>query len=306
MIKLLKCLSLISYLSCLCLFVNAQERRSINNQAPFNKFQDSLINISKRIVDAKENTSRFDANANFIKTLVQALQQPNSFEFPFDTLNMVSVLKSPDKAFKLYTWFVPTDEGGFRYFGAIQMPSKGGKLQLFPLIDDTLNFTDSNLVSAPKTWFGARYYEIVPINAGKEVYYALLGWKGNNQKTSSKVIEILSFSNGVPVFGKAIFEVEGELSGKNRLIFTYNKMNSMTLRFDKKVNMIVFDHLAPYDPAMAGNFEYYASDSSFDGYIISKGRFKLVEDIELNNEPDDQDALYIDPSRKDIPAKKKF
>ena len=80
----------------------------------------------------------------------------------------------------------------------------------------------------------------------------------------------------------------------------------MTLRFDKKVNMIVCDHLAPYDPAMAGNFEFYASDSSFDGYAISKGRLKLVENIELNNEPDDQDELYIDPSRKDIPVKKKF
>jgi hypothetical protein len=299
--KALKALILVIYLFCSGLPSRAQQ----NVTHTLTQLQDSLIGISDRIIAAKENTERFEHNAIFIKTLVQALKLPDAFDFPFDSLRMISVIKSPDNAFKLYTWFVPSNEGGFRYFGTIQMPSKN-KLQLFPLIDNTENIPDSNAVSDVKTWFGSRYYEIVPVQNGKDTYYALLGWKGNNQKTTSKVIEILSFKSGTPVFGKAMFEQGGKLSGKNRLIFTYNKVNSMTLRFDKKVNMIVFDHLAPYDPAMMGNFEYYASDSSFDGYAISKGHLKLVENIEVNNDPDDQDALYIDPSRKDIPAKKKF
>lgn len=282
-----------------------QSRAQQNTPHTLSQLQDSLSRISEDITNATENTARFEQNARFIKTLVQALRLPGSFDFPFDSLRMISALKSPDGAFKLYTWFVPTNEGGFRYFGTIQMPSKN-ILQLFPLIDHTENLPDSNAVAEPKTWFGSRYYEIVPVQNGKETYYALLGWKGNSPKTTSKVIEILSFKNGAPVFGKPVFEQAGKLSARNRLIFTYNKMNSMTLRFDKKVNMIVLDHLAPYDPAMEGNFEYYASDSSFDGYAISKGRLKLLENIELNNDPDDQDALYIDPSRKDIPAKKKF
>lgn len=289
------------YLCCAGLQTRAQQ----NTTHTLPQLQDSLSRISEDIVNATENTTRFEHNAKFIKTLVQALRLPCSFDFPFDSLSMISALKSPDGVFKLYTWFVPTNEGGFRYFGTIQMPSKNG-LQLFPLIDHTENLADSNVVSDPKTWFGSRYYEIVPVQNGKETYYALLGWKGNSPKTTSKVIEILSFKNGTPVFGKPVFEQAGKPSARNRLIFTYNKMNSMTLRFDKKVNMIVFDHLAPYDPAMEGNFEYYASDSSFDGYAIGKGRLKLVENIEVNNDPDDQDALYIDPSRTDIPAKKKF
>lgn len=299
--KALIALIITGYLCC----AGFQSRAQQNTPHTLSQLQDSLSRISEDITNATENTARFEQNARFIKTLVQALRLPGSFDFPFDSLRMISALKSPDGAFKLYTWFVPTNEGGFRYFGTIQMPSKNG-LQLFPLIDDTENFPDSNAVAEPKTWFGSRYYEIVPVQNGKETYYALLGWKGNSSKTTSKVIEILSFKNGTPVFGKPVFEQAGKLSARNRLIFTYNKMNSMTLRFDKKVNMIVLDHLAPYDPAMEGNFEYYASDSSFDGYAISKGRLKLLENIELNNDPDDQDALYIDPSRKDIPAKKKF
>lgn len=299
--KALIALIITGYLCC----AGFQSRAQQNTPHTLSQLQDSLSRISEDITNATENTARFEQNARFIKTLVQALRLPGSFDVPFDSLRMISALKSPDGTFKLYTWFVPTNEGGFRYFGTIQMPSKNG-LQLFPLIDDTENFPDSNAVAEPKTWFGSRYYEIVPVQNGKETYYALLGWKGNSSKTTSKVIEILSFKNGTPVFGKPVFEQAGKLSARNRLIFTYNKMNSMTLRFDKKVNMIVLDHLAPYDPAMEGNFEYYASDSSFDGYAISKGRLKLLENIELNNDPDDQDALYIDPSRKDIPAKKKF
>lgn len=262
--------------------------------------------ISKRIMTAATDTIRFAHNANFIKTLVQALKVPEAYEADFDSLTMVSAIKSPDNAFRLFTWFVPTDEGSYRYFGAIQLKPKNGQLQLLPLIDDTQNFVDSNAVTDHKKWFGSRYYELVPLSAGKEQFYALLGWKGNNRKTSSKVIEILSFKAGQPVFGRAVFEGAGDLTGKNRLIFTYNKVNSMTLRFDKKVNMIVSDHLAPYDPNMKGNFEFYASDSSFDGYSLNKGKLKLVENIEVHNDPDAQDELYIDPSRKDIPMKKKF
>jgi len=284
----------------------AQQRIKNDTLPSLPTVQDSLNIIASRITEAKDNNTRFEQNARFIKTLVQALRHPDSFSYPFDSLSMVSTVRSPDNAFKLYTWFVPTDEGGFRYFGSIQLPTKNGELKLFPLIDNTENLPDSNAVADSKSWLGSRYYEIVPLNNGKEASYALLGWKGNNQKTTTKVIEILSFKNDGPVFGKAVFEHAGKLNGKNRMIYTYNKLNSMTLRFDKQVNMIILDHLAPYDPAMEGNFEFYASDSSFDGYTISKGRLKLVENIELNNEPDAQDDLYIDPSRKDIPAKKKF
>jgi len=304
--KALMAFLLAAYLCCAGLNTHAQQGSGIKPSPELASLQDSLLNISRKILASGENTSRFEHNAIFIKTLVQALRLPESYDFQFDSLEMISAIKSPDQAFKLYTWFVPTNEGGFRYFGTIQLPAKQGALNLIPLIDQSNNFPDTNVVTEPKSWFGSRYYEIVPIANGKETSYALLGWKGNNQKTTSKIIEILSFKNGVASFGKPIFEEAGKLSDKNRLVFTYNKMNSMTLRFDKKVNMIVCDHLAPYDPAMEGNFEFYASDSSFDGYQITKGRLKLIEDIELNNEPDNQDEFYIDPSRKDIPAKKKF
>lgn len=272
-----------------------------------NRYQDSLIRSTGTLYAAESNVQRFDQNARFIKMLVSALKTPASFNFGFDSLKTISVVKSPNNTFRIFSWYVPTEEGTYRFFGTIQMATKDGKLKLYPLIDDTEHFKDDNQISSNKQWYGARYYEIVPlIRSGQQTCYALLGWKGNTRKTSKKVIDILSFDGDVLQFGKPIFEGPKNAPQRNRVVFEYNKLNSMTLRLDKKEQMIVFDHLAPFDPNMAGNFEYYASDSSFDGYRLAGDKLKLVENIELKNDPSALDELYVDPKSKDIPVTKKF
>ncbi|MDB5021272.1 MAG: hypothetical protein JWQ28_2399 [Pedobacter sp.] len=269
--------------------------------------QDSLLKLSREIFSAPNNQIRFAKNAAFVKNLVSVLKNTNSFNYRFDSLQSISHVVSPDQSFKIFSWFVPTDDGAYRFFGSIQMRTADGSLKLFPLIDDTENFKDPNAITDNRKWFGSRYYEIVPItNPGKQTCYALLGWKGNSSKTSKKVVEILSFANGQPVFGKEIIEGQKNTAAKNRIVFEYNKLNSMTLRWDKAAGMIVLDHLAPFNPDMVGNYEYYASDLSFDGYKPVGGKLKLIENIDLKNDPSRQDDFYIDPKRKDIPPKKKF
>jgi len=150
----------------------AQQNNASDKTAALNRDQDSLIRISTAVLNATENTVRFEQNALFIKTLVNALKTPGSFNFGFDSLKNVAHVVSPDKAFKIFSWYVPTNEGGYRFFGAIQLNSKDGQLKLFPLIDETGSFKDTNLISDNKKWFGARYYAIVPVvNSGKQTYY---------------------------------------------------------------------------------------------------------------------------------------
>lgn len=302
----------VKFLWCLlmmCVFcskqVNAQQAGHV---IALQRAQDSLIRISAAVLEATENPLRFEKNAQFIKTLVNALKTPGSFSFGFDSLKTISHVTSPDKAFRIFSWYVPTTEGGYRFFGAIQLNTKDGQLKLFPLIDESAAFIkDTNIISDNKKWFGARYYEIVPvINSGRQTYYALLGWKGNSSKTTKKVIEVLSFENGLPVMGKAVFEGIKGTPVQSRIVFEYNKLNSMTMRMDKVLNMIVFDHLVAFDPAMVGNYEFYASDSTFDGYRLLGGKLKLVENVQPKNDPDAKDELYIDPKNKNIPVTKKF
>ena len=296
--KAIKAFLIVAAVCCAWIDVCAQQ---------MNAYQDTLIRLANATYKAKDNNERYANNAKFIKTLVNALKVENSFQYGFDSLKQISVLKSPDHTFRIFSWQVPVDDGSYRFFGSIQMATKDGSLKLFPLIDATNELKDVNVITDNKKWYGSKYYEIVPIvTAGKQTWYALLGWKANNSKTSKKVLEALSFENGSPVFGKGVFEGTKGSPVKNRVVFEYNKLNSMTLRLDKKQGMIVFDHLAPFSAEMEGNFEFYGSDSSFDGYRPVAGRLKLLENIELNNDPNAMDEFYTDPTLKSIPAIKKF
>jgi len=280
---------------------NAKAQQALGN---LTVFQDTLIKISANVVAAQSDNQKLEANGKFVKTLVEALKTPNSFAFSFDSLKNISVTKSPDQAFRILSWYVQLENGSYRYYGAIQMNTKSGPLKLYPLIDQTENLNDPNIVTDNQKWFGARYYEILPVTSGNRLpYYVLLGWKGNSQLTTKKVIEVLSFDKDKLTFGAPVFDGK-ELKGKNRVIFEYAKTNAMTLKTDVKAGMIVFDHLASFDPEIKGKFEYYGSDGTFDGFKIIGGKLKLQEDLTLNNDPNASDELYADPKKNVKPIRK--
>jgi len=267
-------------------------------------FQDSLIRISTATIAAETDIKKTASNSTFVKTLVEALKMPNSFSYPFDSLKNVSVIKSPDKSFRILSWYVQQENGTYRYFGTIQMNTGNGPLKLYPLIDQTDNITDTNAVINNQKWFGARYYEMVAVTSGnRKPYYVLLGWKGNTPSTTKKVIEILSFDQEQVIFGAPVFEGK-ELKEKNRVIFEYTKSNAMTLKVDQKAGMIVFDHLAPFNSEMIGKYEFYGSDGTFDGFKIISGKLKLQEGLELNNDPHAMDEQYADPKKNVKPIRK--
>lgn len=266
-------------------------------------FQDSLIKISNIIYKTQSDESKLTENGKFVKTLVEALKEPNSFNYSFDSLKTVSVIKSPDQVFRTLSWYVQLENGSYRYYGAIQMNNKGG-LKLFPLIDQTDNIGDSNIITSNQKWFGARYYEIIPVvSSGKLPYYVLLGWKGNTAETTKKVIEILSFNKDNANFGMPVFDGK-DFKGKNRVIFEYNKQNAMVLKTDKNAGLIVFDHLAPFDPEMVGRFQFYGSDGGTDAFKVIGGKLKFQENVILKNEANQSDALYADPSKNVKPIRK--
>lgn len=242
-----------------------------------------------------------EQNGLFVKTLVEALKTTNSFQNNLDSLKTVAVVKSKDRAFRLLTWYVKLSNDSYRFFGAIQMETNDGVLKLLPLIDQTENFRDLNAITTNKDWLGAKYYEIIPVTSSARLpYYVLLGWKGNNDRSTQRVIEILSFDKGNAVFGAPVFDGK-DFDTKNRVIFEYNKQNAMTLKSDVKAGFIVFDHLSPIDPDYVGKFEYYGSDGHVDGFKIIGGRLKLKQNLELNNEANDNDQFYIEPKKQKKP-----
>jgi len=279
--------------------LNAQTLLTPQNLSRLNIAQDSLSTYSDSAITVKDDVERTAYNTMFIKKLISTLKTPHSFQFDFDSLaKNISFLKSPNQPFRIITWSLPFANGSYKFYGTIQMETKDGSLKLIPLNDDTENIIDDDHITNQKKWFGARYYEMIPVTyPGRSPYYILLGWKGNTDKTTKKVIEVLSFEKDQAIFGKNIFEIKKKTTNKNRVVFEYNKQNAMTLTFNKQANMIVFDHLAPYESNKEGNAEYYVSDSSFDGYSISYPKLYFKENVELRNDASSLDELYSPPRK---------
>ena len=270
-----------------------------NNQQQLMDFQDSLKQISYKMINDSIEPERYNASYKLIKTLVTALKIPYSFNFSFDSVKSISIQSSPDKRFRIFSWHVMNNDGSYRYYGTIQMNKPDGKLELFPLIDYTPAFKNpSDSTTTNDMWFGAQYYKIISVlNSVPIPYYVLLGWKGNTIKSTKKIIEILYFKDGKAHFGMPVFDGDPDNSGKKRIIFEYDRRASMFLNYDPTINTIVFDHLAPPDPKLKGKFELYGPDFSYDGFKLVNGRWKFLPDLELKNNPTNQDDNFNDPKK---------
>ena len=267
------------------------------NQQQLMAFQDSLKQISYKMVNDSIEPERYNASFKLIKTLVSALKIPYSFNFPFDSLKSISIQSSSDKRFRIFGWHVMNNDGSYRYYGTIQMNKPDGKLELFPLIDYTSVFKNpSDSATTHDKWFGAQYYKIISVLNNVPIpYYVLLGWKGNTIKSTKKIIEILYFKDGKAHFGMPVFDGDPDNLKKKRIIFEYDRRASMFLNYEPTTNTIVFDHLAPPDPQLKEKFELYGPDFSYDGFKLVNGRWKFIPDLELKNNPTYQDDKFNDP-----------
>lgn len=258
-------------------------------------WQDSLVGIGTKMFRSPAEPERLESTFKFVKTLVSALKEPNSFYFGFDALNMISIVSSPDNTFRIFTWNVPLQDGSFLYYGAIQHKTADGKIKLTPLLDKTFEIPrPEEKQLSNQTWYGAQYYAIVALGNKQ---YALLGWKGHRPDYTQKVIEILNLQSADEVLlGASVFS---DNSKNFRRIFSYTSQASMYLRFNPSKARIEFDHLVPADPGLKDNFKYYGPDLSYDAYQVLEGRLKLQEDIEVQNVERGNEDKYIDPLRPD-------
>lgn len=263
-----------------------------------NFYQDSLKHLGHTLVNDQNDLARKNANYQFIKTLVTALKVPHSFDYGFDSVKTVTLTKSPDDKFRIFSWHVANDDGSYRFYGAIQIKTNG-PLKLYGLEDYTpLIKTAEDTVSDNRTWFGAQYYTIIPIS-GNRPYYVMLGWKGNNDRSTKKIIEVLSFQNDKPVFGMPVFKGNGK--NRTRVVFQYARQASMLLKYVPSQNLIVFDNLAPPDKKSKDQPETYGPDLSYNAYKLKNGEWVYQDNLDMRNVPNDQDESYVDPKLTERP-----
>jgi len=277
---------------CLCTSIFAQSKSVIQLE----KYQDTLKNLTHELINNSSQEERYNASYKMVKTLVRALKIQGSYSFGFDSLKAISIQKSPDNKFKIFTWHVMNNDGSYRYYGAIQMNSPQA-LKLYPLIDRSpLIKRPQDTVLNNDVWYGCQYYRIIPVTSNaRQPYYLLLGWKGNTIKSTKKVIETLYFKNNKAYFGLPVFEGDKDFSGKNRIVFEYSRQASMLLNYNSQEGLVVFDHLSPPDPKLKNKPELFGPDLSYDGFKLMNGKWKYMPDIPLKNAPSETDNLYNNP-----------
>jgi hypothetical protein len=247
------------------------------------KKEDSLKNISLRIIQGRTAADRFVADSAFTKMFVRALKIKNSFDYSFDSLITISKLVPSDSTFKIFTWQMVINDNVIRQHGAIQMKTTDGSLKLFPLIDKsdiTINLADT--VGNNFGWVGAVYYKIIETQAAGKKYYTLLGYDENNIRSNKKIVEVLTFENGQPLFGGNYFastktDNPAELFGK-RLILEYKKNASPRLVYDTDQNMIIFEHLISETSETQKRYTY-VGDGDYEGLKWQNGKWVYVEKV---------------------------
>lgn len=262
----------------------------------------SLQEICKKFYSAKTDEEKRILNQELLVEFEKALEQPNSFDYGFDSIKKdIHILNSDDGKFRIVNWELAKENGTYDYYGFIQskhtVKKKTTTIQLYPLIDRTDEIRNlDNHIGDNKKWLGMWYYKIITKKYKSKTYYTLLAWDGNNSYSQKKIIDVLTFdAKGVPRFGADVFNYERKFP--KRIIFEYSKSCNMSLKYSNKKDSIVFAHLAPTQPLLEGQFQYYCTDMSYDGFGFKKGKWNYGTNINAINEKDEKDKLYHDPTK---------
>lgn len=253
--------------------------------------EDSLKDYSIKIIQGINAEDRFNADSMFTRVLVRALKTKHSFHYPFDSLQTVSVLYSPDSVFRIFTWQLVINENVIRQHGAIQMKTYDGSLKLYGLIDKsdiTTNVADT--IGNHNGWIGAIYYKIIAKRSSNQYYYTLLGFDENNIRSSRKIIEVLNFINDEPVFGGRYFSFENDgvfKTSRSRYIMEYKKEAGPRLNYDKELDMIIVEHLVSESNEPNKKWTL-VGDGDYEGFKWMNGKWVHVEKVFKVTTPDGQ------------------
>ena len=253
--------------------------------------EDSIRALSVQIIQGINADDRFNADSSFTRMLVRALKIKNSFHYPFESLQTISILYSPDSVFRIFTWQLVINENVIRQHGAIQMKTYDGSLKLFGLIDKsnvTTNIADT--IGNHNGWIGAIYYKIIQKKSSNQNFYTLLGFDENNIRSSRKIIEVLNFLNDEPTFGGRYFSYEEDTlfkTSQSRYIMEYKKEAGPRLTYDKDLDMIIVEHLVSESNEPKKKWTL-VGDGDYEGFKWKGGKWVHVEKVFNVVTPDGQ------------------
>jgi hypothetical protein len=256
--------------------------------------EDSLCQVLDNLRKAPKDAQRKEWNTKFKSLLRETLDMRGVFDYPFDSLKTIATIKSPDNYFRLFNWNIENDNGTYNYYAFVLVPDN--KIRVFELNDMSQTISEpENKTLDNKKWFGALYYQIIVSGNSGRKEYTLLGWDGNNKQSACKIIDVMTIYSDKIQFGLPIFTNENKGISK-RVVFEFSSQARMTLNWDEKNKMIVFDHLIPETPAAEGIREFYFPDGSYDAFKLENGKWVFVSDVDARRTKDKRDKFFNQPN----------
>ena len=171
--------------------------------------------------------------------------------------------------------------GTYEYYGRVQLKKKRG-IKIYNLIDNSKNIrSPEKKVLDQNNWYGCIIYEIIYIKFSRKKLYTILLWDGNDYYSTKKIIDIMQFNGDNITFGKPIFK--DYESNNTRIILEYEGKTSISMKYNKEMQKIVFNHLVPKSKELEGLYEYYIPDGTFNAFNFKKGNWFFEGDIDIRN-----------------------
>lgn len=288
---MLQLLNKVSFFFCLILSIKASALTT-------KEAEDSVAFYHDILSRSSADSIRTKACENMSRIIRQNIQNADFFEYPFEKWKFSKIFSS-DRLVRILNWNAPTDNDTYIYFCfVLRKQDENGSVEWYELTDYTkeVEKIENKFLNADK-WFGALYYDIIPLEKKKKTdTYVLFGWDGKDELTTRKIIDAIIFTGNKVRLGAPIFP--SEVGAKKRLIFEYSNEVSMSVKYYPKKSCFVVDHLAPKNAMMTGIFADYGPDGTYDLYQLEKSKFVLFEKIDISKFVAEEDKPYNDPRRR--------
>ncbi len=241
---------------------------------PINQSEVLLHSLFNRLYRAKNDAHRQVINDSICKEFTRTFSQPASFDYPFDSLQYVGKVYSTDRALRIYSWNYIAQSGNYHFVCFIQRKQDNVVFRLKQ--PKTVYLPQEQEEISPNNWYGALYYSAIPYKYQKKIVYLLLGWSRYSENRNFKIIDVLSFENNQIRLGDPLFHTNESIL--SRVIIPYTSRYTLTLQYDQKNKMIIFNHLSS-----GNNGSTAIPDENFSAYLVTKTGLKFKDELLLKD-----------------------
>lgn len=267
--------------------------------------EDSLVLLLKKVRNSTSNQEKEENNRAFQQVLEKTILMKGAFDYPFNRLNSLGKITSPDNTFRIFTWNVEQEDLTQKYYCYIlRFDDRKDEYYYIELKDDKLILPPRPTETLkPAVWYGALYYEIIPMDNRSKDMYTVLGWIGNNNMSTMKVVDVFTFRGKNLRIGSPIIYVNDEKM--KRYFMEYAKKTTIHLGYEKQYDRIIFDHLVPEVPSLEGVYSMYIPDLTYDAFVADNGKWRFKENVVATNSPDSEkiSITYVDKKTGELKTK---